>query len=164
MLKKWHKGMTTSNVTLEQASSWVLIWGALFGMISPQVAIEVGNRLGVVEEVERRKMREVQNFFMRVRVALPISKPQQLGSYIADSSGERTWVSFKNERLPIFCHFLWTAWTWCMSLCESFCYREEYEARVRFGTRVRVRVRVRDSAIFEKGGCGCGRTRRLKNY
>ena len=41
-----------------------------------------------------------------------------------------------------------------------------YEARVRFGTRVRVRVRmrVRDSAIFEKGGCGCGRTRRLKNY
>ena len=33
-----------------------------------------------------------------------------------------------------------------------------YEARVRFGTR------VRDSAIFKKGGCGCGRTRRLKNY
>ena len=35
-----------------------------------------------------------------------------------------------------------------------------YEAQVRFGTR----VRVRDSAIFEKGGCGCARTRRLKNY
>ena len=35
-----------------------------------------------------------------------------------------------------------------------------YVARVRFGTR----VRVRDSAIFEKGGCGCGGTRRLKNY
>ena len=34
-----------------------------------------------------------------------------------------------------------------------------YEARVRFGTQ----VRVRDSAIFEKGGCGCGGTRRLKN-
>ena len=43
-------------------------------------------------------------------------------------------------------------------------YVAVYEARVRFGTRVRVRVRVRDSAIFEKGGCGCGRTRRLKNY
>ena len=39
-----------------------------------------------------------------------------------------------------------------------------YVARVRFGIRVRVRVQVRDSAIFEKGGCGCGRTRRLKNY
>ena len=38
-----------------------------------------------------------------------------------------------------------------------------YVARVRFGIRVRVRVRVRDSAIFEKGGCRCGGTRRLKN-
>ena len=39
-----------------------------------------------------------------------------------------------------------------------------YEAQVRFGTQVWVRVWVRDSAIFEKGGCGCGGTRRLKNY
>ena len=37
---------------------------------------------------------------------------------------------------------------------------EIYVARVRFGTR----VRVRDSAIFEKVGCGCSGTRRLKNY
>ena len=35
-----------------------------------------------------------------------------------------------------------------------------YEARVCFGTR----VQVRNSAIFEKVGCGCGGTRRLKNY
>ena len=39
-----------------------------------------------------------------------------------------------------------------------------YVARVRFGIRVWVWMRVRDSAIFEKGGCGCGGTRRLKNY
>ena len=55
-----------------------------------------------------------------------------------------------------------------MSLCSlgwaglttSFIY---YVARVHFGIRVRVRVRVRDSAIFEKSGCGCGGTRRLKH-
>ena len=29
MLKRWHKGMTTSNVKLECASLWVQIWGAL---------------------------------------------------------------------------------------------------------------------------------------
>ena len=56
MLKKWHKGMTASNDRLEHASLWVQIWGAPFDMISPQVATEVGNRLGVVEEVERRKV------------------------------------------------------------------------------------------------------------
>ena len=42
--------------------------------------------------------------------------------------------------------------------CEMFA--TTYVAWVRFG----IRVRVRDSAIFEKGGCGCGGTRRLKNY
>ena len=40
------------------------------------------------------------------------------------------------------------------SLLFAWCY----EARVCFGTR------VQDLAIFEKGGCGCGGTRRLKNY
>ena len=44
----------------------------------------------------------------------------------------------------------------------TFC-NFHYVARVRFGIRVRVRVRVRDLAIFEKGGCGCGGPRRLKN-
>ena len=41
-----------------------------------------------------------------------------------------------------------------------------YVAWVRFGiwVQVRVRVRVQDSAIFEKGRCGCGETQQLKNY
>ena len=37
-----------------------------------------------------------------------------------------------------------------------------YVARVHFG--IRMWVRVRDLVIFEKGGCGCDGTRRLKNY
>jgi len=38
-------------------------------------------------------------------VALPISKPLRHGGFIADSEGGRTWLHFKYERLPIFCHF-----------------------------------------------------------
>lgn len=41
---------------------------------------------------------------MKVRVALPISKPLRRGGFIADSYREHTWVKFKYERLPIFCH------------------------------------------------------------
>ena len=36
------------------------------------------------------------------------------------------------------------------------------EARVHF--RIRTQVWVRDSAIFEKVGCGCGEMRQLKHY
>lgn len=79
--------------------------GAPFDMVSPQVATEVDNKMGNAEEVEQRRRQDTPNLFMRVHVALPISKPLRRGGFIADSEGVRTWVKFKYERLPIFCHF-----------------------------------------------------------
>ena len=35
LLKRWHKGMTASDVKLDHASLWVEIWGAPFDMVSP---------------------------------------------------------------------------------------------------------------------------------
>jgi len=74
-------------------------------MVSPQVAIEVGSRLGVVEDMERRRRQDAPSYFMRVWVALPVSKPLRCGGFIVDSNGDRMWVHFKYERLPMFCHF-----------------------------------------------------------
>ena len=105
LLKRWNKGMTVGNIRLEAASLWVQIWGAPFDMVSPQVAKEVGSRLGEVEEVEWRKKKDDFSMFMRVQVALPISKPIRRSGYIAGSDGGKSWVSFKHERLPIFCHY-----------------------------------------------------------
>lgn len=48
-------------------------------MVSPQVANEVGSRLGEVEEVEWKRRKDDINFFIRVQVALSISKPLQRG-------------------------------------------------------------------------------------
>lgn len=59
-------------------------------MISPQVAKEVGGRLGEVEEVEWKKTKDDINFFMRVRVALPISKPLRRGGFLVGLDGERS--------------------------------------------------------------------------
>ena len=75
LLKRWSKCMNVGNIRLEAASLWVQIWGAPFDMVSPQVAKEAGSRLGEVEEVEWRKKQDDLSMFMRVRVALPISKP-----------------------------------------------------------------------------------------
>ena len=97
LLRWWQKGMTVENIKLEHASLWIQIWGAPFDMVSPQVAKEVGSRLGIVEEVEWKQRCDDPNFFMRVKVALPIGKPLRRGSFIAGSDGIRTWVSFKYE-------------------------------------------------------------------
>uniref|UniRef100_A0A7N2L4A2 DUF4283 domain-containing protein n=1 Tax=Quercus lobata TaxID=97700 RepID=A0A7N2L4A2_QUELO len=55
MLRRWQSGMTAKNVQFEAVSLWVPVWGAPFDMGCPTVAEEVRNRLGVVEEVERRR-------------------------------------------------------------------------------------------------------------
>ena len=75
-------------------------------MISPQVAKEVGSRLGDVEEVEGRKRKDDVSFFLRVRVALPITKSLRRGGFIVGSDGERHCVHFKYERLPLFVIFV----------------------------------------------------------
>lgn len=63
------------------------IWGAPFDMVPPQVAKEVGSRLGVVEEVEWKQRKDDFNYFMRVWVSLPISKLLRKGAFIASSDG-----------------------------------------------------------------------------
>ena len=55
--------------------------------------------------MEWKKRRDDINFFMRVRAALPISKPLRRGEFLAGLDGERSWVSFKYEWLPMFCHY-----------------------------------------------------------
>ena len=105
LLQRWKKGMNVGNIRLESASLWIQIWDAPFDMVSARVAREVGSRLGEVEEVQWKKRKDDISMFMRVRVALPISKPIRKGGFIVGSDGVKTWVSFKYERLPIFCHY-----------------------------------------------------------
>ncbi|KAK7860560.1 hypothetical protein CFP56_036702 [Quercus suber] len=98
-------------------------------MISPKVASEIGRRLGEVVEVENRKAKEGQNLFMRVKVAIPIAKPLRRGGFIGGSDGQRLWVSYKYERLPLFCHF-------CGLLGHNTEHCAEYYARSKNGSEV----------------------------
>ncbi|XP_075665004.1 uncharacterized protein LOC142634590 [Castanea sativa] len=105
MLKRRMKGMTVGNIRMETATLWIQIWGAPLDMFSSHIAKEVGSKLGVVKEVGQRKGQDELNYLMRVQVALPISKPIRRGSFIAGFDGDRHWVTFKYEQLPLFCHY-----------------------------------------------------------
>uniref|UniRef100_A0A7N2LS13 DUF4283 domain-containing protein n=1 Tax=Quercus lobata TaxID=97700 RepID=A0A7N2LS13_QUELO len=105
MVRRWQAGMTAKDVKFNVVGLWVQIWGVPFDMVCPQVAREVGSRLGMVEEVEQRRRNDMQNLFMRVKVAIPISKPIRRGGFLLGLDRQRTWATFKYERLPIFCHY-----------------------------------------------------------
>ena len=38
-------------------------------------------------------------------VAFPLSKPLWRGAFLAGSNGQKYWVTFKYERLTLFCHY-----------------------------------------------------------
>ena len=71
--------------------------------MTDEVGKEIGNKLGYFIEVDKRTWQEDQAKFMRVRVDIPIEKPLRRGGHVANTEGERVWVTFKYERLPIFC-------------------------------------------------------------
>ena len=74
-------------------------------MRSALVAEEVVNRLGRVLEVERQCSNDSQNFFMRVKMAIPLEKEISRGAFLASSDGKKYWVDLKYKQLPILCHY-----------------------------------------------------------
>ena len=58
-------------------------------MRSSRVVEEVGNRLGKVLEVEKRRTNDSQNFFMRVKIAIPLDKEIRQGAFLAGLNGEK---------------------------------------------------------------------------
>ena len=94
--------MSANNVVLDHASLWVQIWGVSFDMMSPTVVTEIGKKMGVVEDVEQRRQTDDQNLFLRVRVALPISKPLRRGGFLLGLDGRRHWVNYKYEGYHCF--------------------------------------------------------------
>lgn len=38
-------------------------------------------------------------------MAIPIAKPIRREGFLASSNGQKTWTTFKYERLPMFCHY-----------------------------------------------------------
>ena len=68
-----------------------------------EVGKEIGNKVGQTIEVDKRSWQDDQAKFMRIKVDLPIDKPLRRGGHIANAEGERSWVTFKYERLPTSC-------------------------------------------------------------
>lgn len=71
--------------------------------MSVEVGRELGNSLGNFIESNHRTGYTDQAKFMRIRVNLQLDKPLRRGGKVANVYGEEFWVTFKYERLPVFC-------------------------------------------------------------
>ena len=139
LLIQWKIGMTGDNIKFDSISLWIQIWGAPFDLVSPKVAEVVGSKLGSVVEVEKKQKPEGQSYFMRVKVAIPLAKPIRRGVFLVGSEGTKHWVTLKNKRLPLFCHYcgiLGHALKHCASYFTAT--KNEGETRCQYGDWLKV--------------------------
>lgn len=87
---------------------WVQIYDVPIGL-TWKAAVDIVSVVGKVDEsvLEDEKFKGCN--FMRVRVAVNVTKPLCRGRKIALSGGSDSWVSFRYERLPNLCY-------WCGKL------------------------------------------------
>ncbi|KAH7863008.1 hypothetical protein Vadar_012099 [Vaccinium darrowii] len=62
-------------------------------------------RIGEVLDVDEKSINEDRGKFVRVRVRICIDKPLKRGGNLVDREGNKVWINYKYERLPIFCYF-----------------------------------------------------------
>ena len=69
-------------------------------MMTEDTGRDIGNTIGMFVEMDKCSWQMEQAKFMRIRVELPIDRPLQRGGYLRNMEGEKTWVTFRYERLP----------------------------------------------------------------
>jgi hypothetical protein len=97
-------------------SFWVQIHNLPIGRMKREFAVALGTAMGEVEHVAESEEERGCEGCMRIRVRIDISKPLCRGRKARLASGRETWISFKYERLPIFCY-----WCGCLTHGDKDC-------------------------------------------
>ena len=103
LLKQWELGMTARTVTFQSIPFWVQIWGLPFDFINKEAAMDIGDGLGRVVEVDTKLFSTEQARFLRVRVEIPLNKPIRRRGFVSSPEGDKLRIGFKYERLEGLC-------------------------------------------------------------
>lgn len=90
-------------MALNVAEFWVQIYNLPAGYVSEKVIESVGNYIGVYIKPDKACFDGSWKQFVRVRVAIDISKPLKRRLKLKKEGGEWLGIDFKYERLPTFC-------------------------------------------------------------
>nr|POF06717.1 uncharacterized protein CFP56_47089 [Quercus suber] len=104
LLCRWKKGLSAANIVFSHSPFWVQVWGVPFELMSEDTAKDIGNKIGIFLEADKRSWQADQARYMRVRTELPLNKPLRRGGYLMGMEGAKLWVTFKYERLPTVCY------------------------------------------------------------
>ncbi|KAK4398113.1 hypothetical protein Sango_1286800 [Sesamum angolense] len=93
-----------AEVDLNWCDFHVRIHGLPIGKMTKEVANHIGEKIGRLRNADQQTEPESWGSFMRLRVALEVSKPLPRALKIRTVLGDEHLVSFTYERLPNFCY------------------------------------------------------------
>lgn len=104
VLQRYNGTTPINKLSFDSSTFWVQIQNLPFSLMTIEAAISLGETMGVVSKPkDEAEMRGGQ--FMRVRVAVDVTKPLCCGRTITWDQGRDRWVYFLYERLPNLCYW-----------------------------------------------------------
>lgn len=94
--------LAPSQMDFSVSPIWVQIHNMPLGCMNREVSFQIGSTLGKVEEVAVAEDDVGWGRYLRVRVAINLYQPLERGRTLF-LTGNFCWVSFKYEKLPVFC-------------------------------------------------------------
>ncbi|XP_040932119.1 uncharacterized protein [Gossypium hirsutum] len=104
LLYKLNWGEDPLQVPLVMTPFWVQIHDVPIGLFFESLAVQMGNFLGVFLKYDGSNLGKENRNFMRIRVQIDVRRPLKRKKQIL-FSGRRSYVTFKYERLSLFCFF-----------------------------------------------------------
>ncbi|MBA0810771.1 hypothetical protein Gohar_002730 [Gossypium harknessii] len=93
------------NVPLTLVNFWVQVRKLLMGVFSVMIGRQLGDFIGNFLEYNSKSLNKGVRNFLRIRVRLDVWRPLKRKTQIMVASGGCTYVSFKFEKLNLFCFY-----------------------------------------------------------
>ncbi|MBA0818648.1 hypothetical protein Gohar_003642 [Gossypium harknessii] len=104
VLHKLSKGEDPLRVPLISASFWVQVHDVPIGFYSENLAIQLGNFIGIFQEYDSANLGKENMNYMRIRIQIDIRRPLKRKKQVKFQN-KCSYVRFKYERLTLFCFY-----------------------------------------------------------
>jgi hypothetical protein len=103
-LQTWSPKATIGELLFNLSPFWIQVHGFPLANITLRNAVAIGKGLGTLMKVEDCSgAQKTFRSYLRILVKIDVLEPLKPGLYLSCEEGEPHWISFKCERLDIYC-------------------------------------------------------------
>ncbi|XP_035547260.1 uncharacterized protein LOC118348857 [Juglans regia] len=104
LLKHLEGDLQVTKIRLHEASFWIRLYDMPLNAMNAKVGRLIGNKIGIVEEVDGEQGEVAWGEYLRIRVKIDISQPLMRGITVNLGQFGLGWIRFAYECLPNFCY------------------------------------------------------------